>query len=91
MPYRSMPAPYLDPKAIEDARDLADMARAADDRRRSASIAALASAGLGLALVVGLGSLAKPHPRIVCHQVEIRWENAPELPPNRSTACREVP
>lgn len=90
MPYRSPPAPYLDPKALEDARDIADVARAADGRRRSAWVVGLASVGLGMAFVVGLGSLAKPYPRIVCHQVEIRWENAPELPPNRSMSCREV-
>ncbi|MFO0643778.1 MAG: hypothetical protein U0183_31420 [Polyangiaceae bacterium] len=91
MPYRSKPVPYLDPKAIEDARDIAEVARAADERRSGAALVSLGVTGLAVAFVLGLGSLAKPYPRIVCHQVEIRWENAPELPPNRSTSCREVP
>ncbi|MBL9111830.1 MAG: hypothetical protein JNM74_21280, partial [Myxococcales bacterium] len=49
MPYRSKPVPYLDPKAIEDARDIAEVARAADERRSGAALVSLGVTGLAMA------------------------------------------
>jgi hypothetical protein len=87
MPYRTNAIP-----AASDARDAAEVAtfaREAKVRRRRAAL------GVGAMLVGSMGALAviasgRPQkPMLRCHQVEVRWENAPWVPPNRWTACRE--
>ncbi len=40
--------------------------------------------------VVCFAGKMKSQPRIVCHEVQIRWENAPHVPPSTYTSCRTV-
>jgi hypothetical protein len=86
MPYRTNAKPA--PNDARDAAEVATFASEAKARRRRVAL------GVGAMLVGTMGTLAaiasvgqKPVPR--CHQLEIRWENAPWIPPNRWTACRE--
>lgn len=48
-------------------------------------VTGLVSGGL-LTLVAAFGT-SSPPPRLACHKVEIRWENAPEAPPTSWTSC----
>lgn len=85
MPYRSLPqdAPE-DPRLV---RELAALAVAASQRQRRAAVAvtSVVTGGL-LALVGALGASSTP-PHLACHRVEIRWENAPEVPGSAWTSC----
>lgn len=77
-----------DPTAEETRRDLDTMARDATRRRRHAILVttSLAACALGVLVTAGIRAVS-PHAAVVCHDVEIRYENAPEIPGSRWTAC----
>ncbi len=62
---------------------------AAEARRRQRR-ASLAVGGVVTACLLGavvVSSASTRPPRVVCHRVEVRWENAPDLPGNAWTTC----
>jgi hypothetical protein len=85
VPYRSLPQ-----DAPEDPRlvlELAALANAAVARRRRVSVAVTGVVAGGLLTLVAAFGASSPPPRLACHKVEIRWENAPEAPPSSWTSC----
>jgi hypothetical protein len=90
MPYRTSHDPNA-PSAEEAralARDLDDLTRAAVKRRRNAAIGVSAAIGLAfMTLFVG-PSIEGRRQQLKCHRVELRWENAKEIPGQSWTDCR---
>ncbi len=85
MPYRTPPeAPRTDPHEL---REIAALAAEARQRHRRAGIAVGSVVTGGLFALVAVFCSAAPAPRVVCHRVELRWENAPEAPASSWTAC----
>ena len=89
MPYRSLPqAPPEDPRLV---LELATLAAEAVQRRRRVSVVVTGLVSGGLLTLWCVNSAAfgasSPPPRLACHKVEIRWENAPEAPPTSWTSC----
>ena len=85
MPYRSLPqAPPEDPRLV---LELATLAAEAVQRRRRVSVVVTGLVSGGLLTLVAAFGASSPPPRLACHKVEIRWENAPEAPPTSWTSC----
>lgn len=90
MPYRIAEDPAVDARR-EEAREVARMRRAGAQRRWLVrSILALGAAS-GVSLAVFFGAVSTPKTRTVCHQVTLRYENAPQLPNSTWMACVEKP
>lgn len=87
MPYRHE-ATRDEPEQAElrELRDIADASRARTNRVRI--VVVLSVLGAVSTLVAG-ASLRRPRPVYACHEVQIRYENAPEIPPSTYTSCRE--
>lgn len=86
MPYRTSADPHAG-EAEELARDLEDLTRAAARRRRNAAI------GVGSAIAVAVTALffgpalEGRRQQLKCHRVEVRWENAKEIPSQSWRTC----
>ncbi len=88
MPYRSPPP--VDPKVLEEAREVTAVADAARLRIRRAAVGVATAIAGALVAVSTIAGATPARPHHVCHNVEIRWENAPEVPPHTYTTCRSV-
>jgi hypothetical protein len=89
MPYRNnAPTEHAAYVAAEE-HELDQVAASARRRGRNARIGVAAIvAGLGAAMwALAPSKVQTPVHR--CHSVEIRWENAPHLPPDRWQSCMD--
>jgi len=90
MPYRTSADPQAQDahEAAELARDLEALTRAAARRRRNAAIGVGAAITLAVtALFVG-PSIEGRRQQLKCHRVELRWENAKEIPGQSWRHCQ---
>lgn len=86
MPYR-LPPSQLDADA--EARELAAAQLLADRQRRRAALGVAAGVLALVGAVPFIASISPGKRRVACHKVEIRYENAPEIPGERWTSCAE--
>jgi hypothetical protein len=87
MPYRINAPNDHAAYVAADANEVDALAAAARSRRRNTRgvVAGVFAAITAMPWLLGPSRLNTPV--IHCHNVEIRWENAPQLPPNRWTRC----
>ena len=79
-----------DEAARVEAHELRAIEQDAQRRTRRAYLMTFAALAGGAALLfVGFACDGKSR-RILCHEVQIRWENAPHVPPSTYTSCRTV-
>lgn len=89
MVYRTNADPTIE-AARAEARELGEIARASAGRRRRVAIAITVVVAGIMSTCFALPALQPTRPRMICHNVELRWENAPHIPANTWRACRMV-
>ena len=87
MPYRT------NARVVESVDDgeVDAIAREARGRRRRVAlgVSGLLTAGVLCVLVAQYPHW--DHSRLVCHEVQLKYENAPEIPTQQWTSCRAIP
>lgn len=86
MAYRTNPKDPLAPL-----REREEIRLVAEEAKRRKRLATVGSIGCVMAAFAVFFGLAPASAHRVCHQVEVRWENAPEIPPSVWTTCVQKP
>jgi hypothetical protein len=90
MPYRTSDDPNA--QGVEEARalarDLHDLTRAAVKRRRNAALGVSAAIAVAVVTLFVGPALEGRRQQLKCHRIELRWENAKEIPGQTWTDCR---
>ncbi len=84
MPYRSKPDGRADEALTREVKDAHDAALRFQKR---AAIWAFGGILALLATVPLLASVSPPKPKVQCHKVTIKYENAPEIPGETRQVC----